>query len=640
MKKLLCGVVVGVLCIGLLISGAPAEEFEVSGVISTAPDGVQEGSELIVGTTTPMDGHFGTDLWGDNTSDMDARLLLHDYATIDKDMTPGIGTHGIAVKDMTAQEQSDGSRVYTFTIEDGLTYNDGTPIDARDYVFSLLLSASKELKAVGGMPSPMDHIRGFESYNTGESAAFSGVRLLSAKQFSIQVEAGYAPYFYELTLLSTGPYPITVIAPGCEVVDDGDGAYLRKGSGADSIQGMPFTPGEFSAEMLRETMLNEETGYEFYPMVTSGPYQLLSYNRENKTAVFGVNPAFKGNYQGQMPHIEKIVFRTVSNETMFEEMQRGNLDLINKVASRSALVTAQEVVTNDPGVSGVAYLRSGMTFLSFACESGPTASEAVRKAIAMSMDKDTLVTEMMGGVAMRVYGYYGVGQWMAVYTEFQNGDQTVLETLKKLDIPQDIEYAKELLESDGWALDAQGNPYESGTRYRQGADGLESLTIKWVRPTENGNTEAVEKALREGLTAIGAALEATDIPFDEMLKHYYRETDRTYDMFLLATNFGYVFDPYYDFNTADMYQGSVNKTGLRDEKLEALAKEMRMTAPSDLNGYMERWFAFQERFVQVLPLIPLYSGVYMDVASDALQGYDIMVHSSWARAVLYAWIDR
>lgn len=624
MRSLLLGVLCGCLAFSG-IGAALGEELAA---------GSARGAGLAVGTVTPPDGHFGTDFFGDNTSDMDARLLLHGYAIVDRDKTPGTAPHGVSVSNLTQQDGTDKSRTYTVTFADGLKYNDGTSITARDYAFSLLLAASPELVAVGGTADPLDHIQGFETFHSGSSKTLAGVRLLAENQLSIQIKPEFTQYFYELTLLSTVPYPISVIAPGCEVADDGQGVYLKAASDASSITADGFEAGVFSAEMLQKTLLDPQTGYEFAPKVTSGPYQLSSFNATSKEALFSINRAFKGASDGQIPSIEKITLRPVTNENMFTELEADKVQLVNKIASRDALVKGQEVSTNNPNLTGTPYLRSGLTFLSFACEQGPTASEDVRMAITMALDKDALTTEMMGSAAIRVYGYYGVGQWMAAYTGFSS-EGTVLESLARLDVPKNIDKANELLDAAGWTFDAQGNAWASGVRHRKNGEAYEPLTIHLAKPLENKSSAIVERALEEGLSFIGAELEVTELPFQEMLQHYYRLTDRKYDMFFLATNFGYVFDPYYDFNTGEAYQGSINKTGLRDEKLMELAKQMRMTSPNDLDGYMSAWVAFQERFVEQMPLIPLYSGIYMDVASTALKGYDILKHSSWAQAILY-----
>ena len=100
--------------------------------------------------------------------------------------------------------------------------------------------------------------------------------------------------------------------------------------------------------------------------------------------------------------------------------------------------------------------------------------------------------------------------------------------------------------------------------------------------------------------------------FDELLTYYYRQTERTYNLMYLATNFAAVFDPYYTFNTDEAYQGALNTSGIADEKLMAIALELRQTDPGDEETYTERWMELMQRFSDVLPTLPIYSNVYYD----------------------------
>ena len=95
-------------------------------------------------------------------------------------------------------------------------------------------------------------------------------------QMAITIKAEYLPYFYELGLLSYVPYPISVIAPGCEVADDGSGAYIRN---SDANVTEPV----FTAELLEKTILDPETGYMSHPSVVSGPYKLVSFDGDLRT---------------------------------------------------------------------------------------------------------------------------------------------------------------------------------------------------------------------------------------------------------------------------------------------------------------------------------------------------------------------
>ena len=63
---------------------------------------------------------------------------------------------------------------------------------------------------------------------------------------------------------------------------------------------------------------------------------------------------------------------------------------------------------------------------------------------------------------------------------------------------------------------------------------------------------------------------------------------------------------------------------------------MRRTEPGDVYNYCRKWVAFQERFTQTLPLIPIYSNVYFDFYTSALQEYDPMKQVSWAQEILYS----
>lgn len=594
--------------------------------------GIQEGTQIVVGSTTKMSGHFGTELWGSDTSDLDVRSLLHGYPTVAWTHTLGLTMNATVVEGVETVEEADGSRTYTIHLNSGLTYNDGTAISAKDYVFSILLNGSSLIKEIGGTPMGMNHIDGYKAYQAGSTNTIAGVRLVSENVFSIHVSAEYLPFFYGLAMLNINPYPISVIAPGCTVEDDGSGAYVK---------------GTFTAEVLAETLLNPQTGYEYAPKVTCGPYSLESHDAATGTATFTINGRFKGNYEGQTPHIERLELRHVQNETMITQLASGELDLVNKVSNPEAIAQGQNLALEQGEAQVATYLRSGFTFLAFACGDGPTASVAVRRAVAMSLDKDALMGQVAGGTARRVYGYYGLGQWMATYTAQEDAAMgqsaiTMQEELAMLDVPMDIDGAIALLESDGWTLNASGDPFTAGTdtmRYRQGDAGLEALELRWAKVAGNQVADLLEQMLSQSLPQIGIGLSVTEMSFNDVLQRYFEQDTQQYNLFYLANNFMYVFDPYYDFNTDEAYQGVVNASGLRDDKLMQLALDMRETPSSDMYGYAMKWLLFQQRFVELMPMVPLYSNVYFDFYSNDLRAYDIVGQPGWGFAIPYAYID-
>ena len=623
-------IILGILCMPL---AAVAQETVALSSFQAVDDpiGLQKGTQLTVGSPTSMSGHFGTEGWSLNTADMDVRSLLHGYATVSWTRGMGVAFNGAVVAGVETQQESGGGRNYVFTLHDDLLYSDGTKVTAKDYVFSLLLNGSQAFQSIGATPLNMDHVVGYTDYADGRTESIAGLRLLSDTSFSVRVSGEFLPFFYGLSMLNITPYPAAVIAPGYDVKDDGSGAYLA-GSG-----------GKLSADVLQKTLLDPVTGYEFSPKVTTGPYKLESYDSTAKRATFVVNDKFKGNFEGMKPHIERIVFRHVDNESMISLLESGEVDVLNKVSNPEAIDLGQALAETG-AFQRVNYLRTGLAYLSYACEEGPTSSTAVRKAISMCLDIDELTARVGGVAARRVYGYYGYGQWMATYTTDNDGKGSALnmtEELDRLAINMNVDGAKALLEQDGWTLNESGGAYVAGggaVRYRQTAAGLEPLIIRWAKTSPSMVADTIEEMLKPAMAEIGMQLEATPMSFDEMLPYLYRQEPRTFNMFYLATNFSHVFDPYYDFHVDDMYQGLINTSGLKDEGLMQLALAMRETNPTDMPGYAGKWLDFQKRFVELMPMTPLYSSVYFDFYTSKLQGYEIGAQVGWGPAVLYAHI--
>lgn len=608
------------MCVLLVITGVsvPALAQQPPADVSDAPidpaqqtGDVPEKDFLVVGSVTPLSGCFFTEMWGNNTSDADVRGLLHDYQTIAWTSNASFAINPTAVETMEAADTNFGNRIYTIKIQENLVYCDGTPITARDYVFSALLQSADEVVAIGGANTALSHIVGYEAYASGASDVFSGVRLIDDYTFSLSIPGTLLPYFYELTLVNVTPYPIDVIAPGCGIADDGDGAYIT---------------GAFTAELLGETILGA-AGYLSHPAVTSGPYMLASYDEESSVAEFEINPYYVGNYEGQLPTIQRITFKAVSSDDMMAQFRAGEVDLLNKVSAGEAIDQAIALSVEEQART-VSYLRPGFAFLAFACENPIVSDVRVRQALAYCMDATAICDEYLHGYGIPVYSYYGYGQWMTTNR---------IEELEALNLYQhDLNSANYLLYEAGWIHNDQQFGYSvgDGTRYM----GTTPLVIRFARIRDNAAADVVEAQLQSACQQVGIALEVTQMSMDELLRCYYRQQDRSmYDVFFLATNFTHVFDPYYDFNTAPAYQGVYNKTGLLDDQLMALTDAMRHVEGGDTETYLERWMAFLTYWQECMPMVPLYSNAYYDVFIPDLANYYANAHWSWSAAIVYSY---
>ncbi len=574
---------------------------------------------LYIGSLTRVSGDFFTGMWGKNTSDMDIRMLIHGYDTIYWLEDETVQTNPRVVKALQWSKAENGDPVATIELHRDLRFSDGSALTARDYVFSLLLEASPLIAELGGQVAYMDQLRGTMEYATGESPVLSGVRLLSDYKYAIQIRAESLPYYYQNALLHALPYPMAVIAPGCEVKDDGEGAY---------ITGM-------TVELLNRTINDPETGYRSHPTVSSGAYRLVSYDPANGVVEFERNPYFKGSYDGQKPSIPRIVLTWTRNQTLLDDLQSGKLDLVNKISAAQSIkaVSAPAVWGS---ISTASYPRRGLGELVFGADQPLTSSVLMRQAIAHMTDRQGLVSSFLEGFGEPVYGFYGMAQWMP---QLRKAD------LKSLDLyAYDQDKALALLKEDGWTLNAEGGDYDpaqGGLRHKMIDGQPVPLQLRMAITPQNMAADYIAERLSGNLAALGGELQVSEMAMNEMLLNYYHQKheDRRFDLYFLGTNFDMVYNPYFNFHTDEMYHGVYNTTGIKDEKLMQLADELRRTEPGNHALFLNRWFALQQRIAEVLPMVPLYSNTYYDAFGKQLKNYHPERYDSWSLAVLYAFMS-
>ena len=334
-----------------------------------------------MGHPTITKGDFFTEMFGNDTADIDVRALIHGYNLVNWDQNQGVYLiDESVVESVLVTENSLGDKTYYLGLYDDLYYNDGTPITAWDYAFSLLLMMAPEIEQIGGKVYRSEHILGYNEYITGQLPYLYGVGVIDDHQLAITLDHKFLPYFFETGLLLCVPYPISEIAPGCKVYagqmdgnETGYGFGIRIGNEDESVKEPIFT-----AELLKKTILDPETGYNSHPSVSSGPYKLIDYDYE--TAHFEINEYFKGawvyntlpenfrfdvqNFAGTgsgtlahnnhtgpniyvinrpgedgqdnplylvKPTIPKISFSVADNDTMARDLADGTFHLVNKV---------------------------------------------------------------------------------------------------------------------------------------------------------------------------------------------------------------------------------------------------------------------------------------------------------------------
>ena len=432
---------------------------------------VEFPDELIVGHPTITNGDFFTEMFGNNTADIDVRALIHGYNLVNWDQNQGTYVFDPSVvREATVYIDDIGNKIYTLTLADNLFYSDGTPITAWDYAFSLLLMMSPEIEEIGGKIYRAEHLMGYDKYiatrrkiMAGETLAtgpegdvdyLSGVTVLSDHQIRFFLDADFLPYFFELGLLMTVPYPINIIAPGCKVVSGYEDPETGDPLGIKIVNEDGSDGSLYTADLLKKTILDPQNGYNTFPSVVCGPYVIDSW--DGVTGHFHINEYFKGawmknNLPGEdgqpvisdiwqramdhgkvvtdtdefgneildsngepiylvKPTIEKIAFTVADNDTAIEQLADEELHLVNKV-TYDETIQKGFALRGEGGIQAQNYPRIGLSFLTFTYE-WPTVNDMeVRQAIAYCMDREALTQKYCGNNGLVMDGYFGLEQW-------------------------------------------------------------------------------------------------------------------------------------------------------------------------------------------------------------------------------------
>lgn len=612
---------------------APAEE-------TPAEPVEKRENKIIYGSSTEISGDLGNAWWTNNASDKMIRDLTNDYDTVIFDMFGQMVINETTCGGIEQTENEDGSITFTVKINEGLTYNNGEPITAADYVAYALVNLSPAVLEAGATVTAVSVLGGPE-YQSGESKELAGVRLLDDYTYSITIVEEYAQYYFALSSASLAPLYLPLYSSAdLTVKDDGNGAYLDGG--------------ELTAEEVNASR------YVYEGRVVAGPYNIQSLDTGALTATLVRNEYYAGNFEGVKPSIETIVIVRAEDDTMMDAFKTGEIQFLSQLSEGDKINAALDMV--DTGEYAYCnYTRNGYGKLMFQCDFGPTQFQSVRQAVAYLLDREEFCTTFTGGYGSVVHGPYSTAQWM-----YQESEELFNEKINTY--AYNPEKAIEVLEADGWVLDAEGNAYESGVRYKEVtaeeagdfalnvtlADGriLMPLHIMWASSEGNSVSDLLATMLANGQQTADAGMEIEQVvmSFSELLNWMYRDTSagaqygvRTYGMYNLATGFAEAYD--YAYNFADDPESEYVKAGYNtnyifDEILDDATMNMVYdAAPGDDASYLKYFQEFILRFNELVVELPLYCNDYHTFFPSWLKDYNESSLWDFQRAIIYAHIE-
>lgn len=610
-------------------------------------------NKLVFGSHTAITGDFTSALVGDGAADILVSDLLNDYSTMQTNRQGEYVDNPSVMESWQRTDNADGTATYTVKIRQGLCYNNGDAITAKDFLLRSMLSCAPIATELGIRSSSAAQFVGGEAYKAGHRDYVSGLRILDEYTFSMTVEDDYANYYYADTYVSQLAWNIEYwLGQGYDLTDTGKGVAFTKDGKVCQLTAAEVQA-HFNAAKRGDNGL----------FISAGPYSLQYYDAAAGQVTLVRNPNYVGNFEGQKPSVKYLCITSVDALTWEEDLKTGKLDIYEGITDGQDINTAMALIDSGEDLQAVQFHRAGYGKLQFFCDVTPTQFVEVRRAIALLLDREAFAQTLCQGWGSVVNGPYAPCLWQ--YQAVKDRLESSLNSYT-----YHVEAAIAELEAGGWVLDAQGKPYQSGLRYKEVTaqqakymdecvtlpDGtiLMPLVIKWMSSEIRPVSDLLETMLVSGEQTARAGMEIRQeqVDFSTLLDNLYRysETDGAiepyYSMTNVATGFtSALYDNafYWSDDPAHLAMGR-NLCRLYDTGEGGLDQlSMDMVYGEDVVGneqaYLDLWVSYIQRWNQLLPELPLYSNIYVTVIPSWLHGYEQNALWGFQSAILYATIE-
>ncbi len=428
---------------------------------------VKEGEKnsVILGSATELSGAFRSSSWGKSTpgaSDLDIENLTSGYATVQTNKDGVMIWNMVALAETpTSTINEDGTLTYTIKLNKDLVFSDGSAINAKNYVASILANSTEVGVAAGGSGNSGLQLVGFNEFkayvgnNDGADVAdkdykaskyFSGIKLIDDYTFSVTFQADYAGYYYAMSYASFGPSPLALYLGDADIVTAEDGSCGLSDNFYEKVQEEGTEVYAVAKTIKANLAWNSNLPY-------SGPYVVSNYDASSLTATLTLNPNYKGDDARGKASIETITYVKTVTETQMDQFTSGQVDIIAGITGAVETKAALEIVSGNPDkYAETHYDRAGYGKLGIRCDFGPTAFAAVRQAIIYTINRPEFAQTFTGGYGSVVHGPYYEGSvaFKAVKDDIQLNQYTY-----------SVDSAIEVLEEGGWTYNDQGEEFDA-----------------------------------------------------------------------------------------------------------------------------------------------------------------------------------
>ncbi len=343
----------------------------------------------------------------------------------------------------------------------------------------------------------------------------------------------------------------------------------------------PFAP--FLAGMVRGIVPDGSRAAGYSPPIGAGPYRVDDFQQDSEIRL----SRFDG-YFGTLPAIERVVFKFLPDSNVrFLELAKGSVNFVLNGVDPDLIPAALEggnLVMEEAAGSNASYLGFNLR--------DPVLSDPiVRRAIALAIDRESIVRSLWKGHADLADSILAPGFWAHA-----DGIPAVRF---------DPGAAMRLLDSAGFR-DPDGDGPQ--LRFR--------LTYK---TSQNELRRQIAAAIQEQLHRVGIAMEVQSFEWGTFFSDIRKGNFQLYSLTWVNIQDPDIF--YYAFHSAQAPPGGANRGGYRNPEVDRLAERGRKELSREKRK--EIYAEVQRILARDLPVFPLWITRNILVRDRRLEGFEI-----------------
>jgi peptide/nickel transport system substrate-binding protein len=459
---------------------------------------------------------------------------------------------------------SEDGLAYTFTIKKGLTWHDGEPITSDDVLFTISMVQDSVLK------SP-------------KRASWEGVatQKTNERTFTLTLAQQYSP-FLENTTLGILPKHIW-------------GNISSEQFGFSNFNIEPVGSGPFKVEHIKRN----SSGIPLY-------YSLKSFS----------------NFALGEPYLKTLRIQFYSNEDeILSALSQGKISAVNALRAEKARELEEKKMRVEryvlPRIFGVFFNQSQNTIFT---------DKIVRKALNISVDRESLIQEVLLGYATAIDGPLPPGalgyteknhavipiETSAETTQNDNTDdiKEVPDSIDQTHTPAGAREAIALLEKNGWKINEE-------TGLREKNSNKETSVLKFSISTSDAQElKLTAQNLKSTWELLGAQVDLKIFNTGDLNQNVIRP--RKYDALLFGEIIGRESDPFAFWHSSQRNDPGLNIALYANITTDKLLEDGRVSFEKETR--MELYEKFEEEVKNDIPAIFIYSPDFIYILPTQIKG--------------------